>query len=72
MPHVMFAVLVGAGIGAGMKWLAREMARTAAAARMAHDQMSRQAPLEVAPKDLGRLEWDADAGVYRPAGHRNG
>ena len=72
MPHVMFAVLVGAGIGAGMKWLAREMARTTAAARMAHDQMSRQSPLKVAPKDLGTLEWDADAGVYRPGDHRNG
>jgi hypothetical protein len=71
MPHVMFAVLVGAGIGAGMKWLAREMARAADAARMAHDQMS-QAPLKVAPKDLGTLEWDADAGVYRPGGRQNG
>jgi hypothetical protein len=71
MPHVMFAVLVGAGIGAGMKWLAREMARAADAARMAHDQMSRP-PLKVAPKDLGALEWDADAGVYRPGGRRTG
>ena len=71
MPHVMFAVLVGAGIGAGMKWLAREMARAADVARMAHDQMSRP-PLKVAPKDLGMLEWDADAGVYRPGGRRNG
>jgi hypothetical protein len=71
MPHVMFAVLAGAAIGAGMKWLAREMARAADAARMAHDQMSRP-PLKVAPKDLGTLEWDADAGVYRPGGRRNG
>jgi hypothetical protein len=67
----MFAVLVGAGIGAGMKWLAREMARAADAARMAHDRMS-QPPLKVAPKDLGTLEWDAEAGVYRPGGRRNG
>jgi hypothetical protein len=71
MPHVMFAVLVGAGIGAGMKWLAREMTRAADTARMAHDQMSRS-PLKVAPKDLGKLEWDADAGVYRPGDRRNG
>jgi hypothetical protein len=72
MPHVVVAVLIGAGIGAGMKWLAREMTRAAEAARMAHDRMSGQSPLEVAPKDLGKLEWDANAGVYRPSARRNG
>jgi hypothetical protein len=71
MPHVIAAVLIGAGIGAGMKWLAREMSRAADAARMAHERMSRANPLN-APKDLGTLEWDADAGVYRPGDRRNG
>ncbi|MFA6139794.1 MAG: hypothetical protein WC684_03645 [Hyphomicrobium sp.] len=71
MPHVIAAVLIGAGIGAGMKWLAREMSRAADAARMAHEQMTRANPLD-APKDLGKLEWDADAGVYRPGNQRNG
>jgi len=72
MPHVIVAVLIGAGIGAGMKWLAREMTRAADAARMAHEQMSRANPLQVGPKDLGALVWDADAGVYRPDDERNG
>ncbi len=72
MPHVIVAVLIGAGIGAGMKWLAREMTRAADAARMAHEQMTRANPLQVAPKDLGALVWDADAGVYRPGDRRNG
>ncbi len=71
MPHVIAAVLIGAGIGAGVKWLAREMTRAADTARMAHEHMSRADPLN-APKDLGKLEWDADAGVYRPGGRRNG
>ena len=38
---------------------------------MAHEQMARANPLN-APKDLGKLEWDADAGVYRPGDRRNG
>ena len=70
MPQVIVAVLIGAGIGAGMKWLAREMTRAAEGARMAHEHMTRANPLQVTPKDLGTLVWDADAGVYRP-GERN-
>jgi hypothetical protein len=72
MPHVIVAVLIGAGIGAGMKWLTREWSRAAEAARMAHEQMMHASPLKVAPKDLGALVWDADAGVYRPADGRSG
>lgn len=70
MPHVVAAVLIGAGVAAGVKWITKEMARAAEAARAAHEQMmSRTSPLQSVPKDLGRLEWDADAGVYRPARH---
>jgi len=72
MPHVIVAVLIGAGIGAGMKWVARELSRAADAARMAHEQMARANPLKVAPKDLGALVWEADAGVYRPGSGRSG
>jgi hypothetical protein len=72
MPQVVAAVLIGAGIAAGVKWIAKEMARAADAARVAHEQMTRRSPLKVAPKDLGTLEWDADAGVYRPSSTRNG
>jgi hypothetical protein len=71
MPHVVAAVFIGAGLFAGMKWLAKEMARAAAAARAAHEQMTRNSPLQSVPKDLGSLEWDADAGVYRPSSRHN-
>lgn len=66
MPQVVAAVLIGAGIAAGVKWIAKEMARAADAA---HDELTRRRePAQVAPKDLGTLEWDAKAGVYRPSG----
>jgi hypothetical protein len=66
MPHVVAAVLIGAGVAAGMKWLAKEMSRASEAAREAAERMTRNTPLKSMPKDLGYLEWDADAGVYRP------
>ena len=69
MPHVVAAVLIGAGIAAGVKWLAKEVARAAGAARTAHEQMTSKDALKSVPKDLGTLEWDADAGVYRPSHH---
>lgn len=71
MPQVVAAVLIGAGLFAGMKWLAKELARAGAAARAAHEQMTRNNPLQSVPKDLGVLEWDAEAGVYRPSDRRN-
>jgi hypothetical protein len=66
MPHVVAAVLIGAGVAAGMKWLAKEMSRASQAAREAAERMTHDMPLKTMPKDLGYLEWDADAGVYRP------
>ena len=67
MPHVIAAVLIGAGIAAGMKWFAREVVRTAEA-RAAQEQVS-NGPMPTVAKDLGSLVWDADAGVYRPSEH---
>ena len=66
MPHVVAAVLIGAGVAAGMKWLAKEMSRASEAARDAAERMTSNTSLKSMPKDLGYLEWDADAGVYRP------
>ena len=66
MPHVVAAVLSGAGVAAGMKWLAKEMSRASQAARDAAERMASNTPLKSMPTDLGYLEWDADAGVYRP------
>jgi len=70
MPHVIAAVLIGAGVAAGMKWLAREVARAASGSRSAHGQMAGNGPMRAVPKDLGTLVWDADAGVYRPSSRR--
>ena len=69
MPQVMAAVLIGAGIAAGVKWFVREMARAAEATRLAHEELNRRDPMQSAsaPKDLGKLEYDPAAGVYRPA-----
>ncbi|MFA5901212.1 MAG: hypothetical protein WC829_19090 [Hyphomicrobium sp.] len=66
MPQLVIAVLVGAGVAAGAKWIAREMARAAELARSTHEEMTRGPELKPVLKDLGTLEWDADAGVYRP------
>jgi hypothetical protein len=70
MPQVVAAVLIGAGIAAGFKWIAREVARAADEARVAHDDTGRR-NVATAPKDLGTLEWDAKSSVYRPAGKRS-
>lgn len=70
MPQVVAAVLIGAGIAAGVKWVMKEMARAAEATRLAHEELQRRATVSSAPKDLGSLEWDAKSGVYRPASKR--
>ena len=52
MPQVVAAVLIGAGIAAGFKWIAREMARAVDDARGAHsDRPTRN--VAATPKDLG-------------------
>ncbi len=70
MPQVMAAVLVGAGIAAGVKWVMKEMTRAAEATRVAHDELKNRDPVAARPKDLGKLEFDAKTGVYRPARKR--
>jgi hypothetical protein len=70
MPQVMAVVLVGVGLAAGLKWVVKEMSRAAEATRVAHDEMQRRDPVSTRTKDLGKLEFDAKAGVYRPARRR--
>jgi hypothetical protein len=65
MPQIVAAVLIGAGIAAGVKWLAKEVARAANVTRVAAEELKRRQPV-AAPRDLGTLEYDAKAGVYRP------
>lgn len=54
MPHVLALVAVGAGLYAGYRWVSRVIAK------------GQSDGGRVAPKDLGTLEYDAKAGVYRP------
>ena len=72
MPQVVAAVLIGAGIAASLKWLAKELTRAGDDTRLATEKVKRQTASAAAPlpKDLGSLEWDAEAGVYRPSARR--
>jgi hypothetical protein len=68
MPQAVTALLVGAGIVAGVRWLAKEITRVAEATRLAHDELSREEKGASIPvKDLGTLVWDPKAGAYRPS-----
>jgi hypothetical protein len=72
MPQIVAAVLIGAGIAAGVKWIAKEVARATHTTRFAPQGRERREPVTVAPRDLGTLEYDARTGVYRPVGKRAG
>jgi len=68
MPQVIVLVLTGAGLYAGYRWVSREVRRALAAAAEAHDGLKTEAAKAAGvPKDLGPLEWDEKAGVYRPS-----
>ena len=66
MPQVIALAIAGAGLLAGYKWLSREFQRAMAEVEAGEEMQRQQAQAAVLPKDLGALEWDADAGVYRP------
>lgn len=67
MPQIVAAVLIGAGIAAGVKWLAKEMTRAANTTRLAAEELKQKHAATAGPKDLGALEFDAKSGVYRPS-----
>jgi hypothetical protein len=67
MPPLMFLAVIGAAGIAGYRLLS-SLARHGQAAREEETRMRRAA----APvRDLGSLEWDEGAGVYRPRGKRD-
>jgi hypothetical protein len=69
MPQLFALALIGAGAVAGYRWLSRQMAAAKVAAERAEVELRRAAEAAtVKPKDLGRLEWDAATGVYKPRG----
>ena len=68
MPQLLLLMAVGAGLYTGYKWISREVARATAAADQASAALRRSAEAARgrSPKDLGELEWDEKAGLYRP------
>ncbi|MFT3732280.1 MAG: hypothetical protein QM780_12835 [Hyphomicrobium sp.] len=68
MPPVMFLAVVGLAGLAGYRLLGA-LARQGQAAR-AEDARMKRATAPV--RDLGNLEWDEAAGVYRPRQQREG
>jgi hypothetical protein len=73
MPPLLAAVLVGAGLYAGLRLAARVLDHLDGSPERvseAHPQSSAtEAP--VAEKDLGALELDPATGVYRPSSRHN-
>ncbi len=67
MQQLMVLALVGAGLYAGYRWLTRSARQIAAEVRRTEDELRRRAAGAAIEKDMGRLEYDPVAGVYRPA-----
>jgi len=67
MPQLVAVMLAGAGIYAGLKWLSRTLERHAREAHRQTEEARRRAT-ETArvAKDLGDLEYDPEARVYKP------
>lgn len=63
MPHLVVAALLGAGLYAGYRWVARAARQALDEAERAFEERGTEAKVT---KDLGALEFDAAAGVYRP------
>ena len=66
MPQVIALALLGAGLYAGYRWLARTAGDIGAGMRRAEDELAQKAAGRI-EKDLGALEYDQASGVYRPA-----
>jgi type II secretory pathway component PulJ len=65
VPQVIVLALLGAGAYMGYRWVVRTSREIAAEMQRAQDKLRRGAPPHV-ERDLGRLEYDSQSGVYRP------
>ena len=65
MPQLIVLAVAGAGLIAGYKWVSKKVAAHMEAAEQMRAEAARQAA-EAGPKEMGALEWDADAQAYRP------
>ena len=67
MPHLVGLMLIGAGLYAGYRALARVAGRVTEEMQRAEAEVRQHAVVE---KHLGTLEYDAVSGVYRPVNRR--
>jgi hypothetical protein len=65
VPQVVALALLGAGLYAGYRWLARTASEIGAEMHRAEDEIKQKATGRI-EKNLGTLEFDPASGVYRP------
>jgi hypothetical protein len=70
VPQLLVVAMLGAGLYAGYRWLARASRQMVEELQRAQDDMQRRTAGAVIEKDLGALEYDPATGVYRPAKRR--
>ena len=68
MPQLIALGLLGAGLYAGYRWIARQGEQVAAQLREAEEALRRREAARVSPANAPRLEADPETGIYRPAG----
>jgi membrane protein implicated in regulation of membrane protease activity len=68
MPQVIAAMVVGASVYAGFKWLSKVLGDAQNAAKRMDEEarQKRARATSQTAKDLGALELDPETGVYRP------
>ena len=67
MPQLIALALIGTGLYAGYRWVARKMEDVQAVARQAEADARRRAAERAGhPRDLGTLEFDPASGEYKP------
>jgi hypothetical protein len=67
MPQLIAVMIACAGLYAGMKWVSRFLQHQAEEARRQAEELERRTRAAARPpKDLGVLEYDAEARVYKP------
>jgi hypothetical protein len=66
MPQVIALALLGAGLYAGYRWMRRATRELADRMRHTEEALRQEAGAGRIEKNLGALEYDPAAGVYRP------
>ena len=66
MPQLIVVALIGAGVYAAYRWMRQASEAITAELNRAEDDLQRRTAGGRVEKDLGRLEYDAATGVYRP------